>query len=64
MDGHDDHGHHSSHPAAGAILVLVIAAIYAVIFKLVDGGWTNGVVLATVLLGAFGLVQVLVADRD
>jgi hypothetical protein len=62
MDGHDDH--HSSHPAAGAILVLIIAAIYAVIFKLVDGGWTGPVVLAAVLLGAFGLVQVLVADRD
>jgi hypothetical protein len=63
MDGHDDHGH-PAHPVAAAIVVLVIAAIYALIFKQTDGGWTNAVILTTVLMGAWGLFQVLLPDRD
>ena len=64
MDGHDDHAQHSSHAAAGAIVALVIAAIYALIFKVTAGGWTNAVILTTVVFAAWGLFQVLVADRD
>lgn len=64
MDAHDDHGSHRTHPAAAAVVVLVIAAIYGVIFKLSDGGWTNAVILATVLMAAWGISQVVLSDRD
>ena len=58
---HDDH---PVHPASGAIVVLVIAAIFGWLFSLIAGGWVSAVIVAAVLLGAWGLLNVLVLDKE
>ena len=63
---HHDHEHHSSHPAAAVITALVITGIFALIFSLlsVPSGWTTPVFLATGIVALWGIVQVLVVNKD
>lgn len=64
MDAHEDHAHHAAHPLAGAVTVVVIALIFGFLFSLVAHSWTAEVVTIAVILGAWGLVQVLGIDKD
>lgn len=59
---HDDH--HSVHPVAASVVVLVIAAIFGLLFKAIEGGWTTPGYVATGLLAVWGLVYIWAIDKD
>jgi hypothetical protein len=58
-DHHDDH---PVHPIAGSIVVVVIAALFGLLFSLIAGSWTVPVVLIAVILAAWGVLNLLVLD--
>jgi hypothetical protein len=58
---HDDH---AVHPASAAITVLVIAALFGFLFSLMGGGWVTPVIVTALLLAAWGLLSVLVLDKE
>jgi hypothetical protein len=59
---HDDH--HSAHPAAASVVVLVIAAVFGLLFKAIESGWTTAGIVAAGLLAVWGLVYVWALDKD
>jgi len=60
----NEHEGHSVHPLAAAVVVVIVAAIFGWIFSLMGGGWVLPVVLITVGLVVWGLVNVLVLDKE
>lgn len=61
MSEHEDH---SVHPLAAAIVVVLCAGIFGWIFSLMVKGWPIEVVLITVGLIVWGLVTVLLLDKE
>ena len=59
---HDDH--HSVHPGAASVVVLVIAAIFGLLFKTLESGWTSAALIATGLLAVWGLVYIWAIDTE
>ncbi len=61
-DHHDDH--HAVHPLSGALVVLVIAGLFGLLFSAIAGGWVTPVILIVAILAAWGLASVLILDKD
>jgi hypothetical protein len=59
-----EHEGHPVHPLAAAVVVLICAGVFGWIFSLMGGGWVLPVVIITVALVVWGLVTVLVLDKE
>lgn len=59
-----EHEVHTDHPLSAAIVVLIVAGVFGLIFSLMGGGWVLPVIVITVALVIWGMVTVLVLDKE